>query len=278
MEAVRALRPACASCDESLSDAASEPSDNQTVAAVIDQAIDAAIDDSASIPAGTPPTLIRMLLDTMGRSDPVAVRASVMALTLTEQVRDEALNVLMAARDTTASLMASLFYELARNPADWQRARAEVIALLGTDGILAFEDVKRLKFLRGAINEALRSASVSLPALTATACTRPSLPIAGSRWPTTRSLPTDVVCASSLATTSAGASCRSIAGATSTVRMPTHGGPTAGSDQRRPIPARRRSKRGATDRAWCAGRSSRPLTDSVHRSGARCAVAMTGSC
>lgn len=62
----------------------------------------------------------------------------------------------MAARDTTASLMASLFYELARHPADWHRARAEVIALLGIDGIMAFEDVKRLKFLRAAINEALR--------------------------------------------------------------------------------------------------------------------------
>ena len=65
----------------------------------------------------------------------------------------------MAARDTTASLMASLFYELARHPTDWQRARVEVIALLGTDGILAFEDVKRLRVLRAAINEALRSAA-----------------------------------------------------------------------------------------------------------------------
>jgi cytochrome P450 len=63
---------------------------------------------------------------------------------------------MMAARDTTASLIASLLYELSKHPDVQTRLRAEVKERLGDDMRLSFEDVKHLKLLRAVINETLR--------------------------------------------------------------------------------------------------------------------------
>lgn len=48
-----------------------------------------------------------------------------------ERVGDELLNVLVAGRDTTASLLSHMFFLLARNPECWKRLRAEVASLGG---------------------------------------------------------------------------------------------------------------------------------------------------
>jgi cytochrome P450 len=62
----------------------------------------------------------------------------------------------MAARDTTASLISSVMYELARNATIQQELREEVYRSIGEDSPLTFEDVKQLPLLRAVINESLR--------------------------------------------------------------------------------------------------------------------------
>lgn len=69
---------------------------------------------------------------------------------------DEMLNVLMAARDTTASLIASTMYELASNPDIQDAARQEVLNFVGAEDHVSFQDVKNLKTLRAVLNETLR--------------------------------------------------------------------------------------------------------------------------
>lgn len=67
------------------------------------------------------------------------------------------LNVLMAARDTTASLITSTVYELACNPEVQEAVRQEVLEFIGQEDRVSFQDVKNLKLLRAVLNETLRS-------------------------------------------------------------------------------------------------------------------------
>jgi cytochrome P450 len=62
----------------------------------------------------------------------------------------------MAARDTTASLIASIAYELACHPAVQVALRDEIQENLGDDETLTFQGVKHLKLMRAVINETLR--------------------------------------------------------------------------------------------------------------------------
>lgn len=77
-------------------------------------------------------------------------------------LRDEALNIMLAGRSTTASLLLSIFYELARNPDVWNKLRTEVIRCFGKGELpeelanLTFENLKRCVYLRYVINETLR--------------------------------------------------------------------------------------------------------------------------
>lgn len=73
-----------------------------------------------------------------------------------EVIRYEAVNILLAARDTTASLLTSCVYELAGRDELWTKLRTEVSQLNGSS--ISFEDVRELKFLRAVINETLRFA------------------------------------------------------------------------------------------------------------------------
>lgn len=65
------------------------------------------------------------------------------------------LNVLLAARDTTASLLTSCIYELAGRDELWTKLRDELPA--GQDLSISLEDIQKLKLLRAVINETLRS-------------------------------------------------------------------------------------------------------------------------
>ena len=72
-------------------------------------------------------------------------------------IRDNLLNVLLAGRDTTASLLSSVFYFLARNSRVWEKLRREVVGEFGDrrrrgNGI-THARVKDLTYLRYVLNE-----------------------------------------------------------------------------------------------------------------------------
>ena len=70
------------------------------------------------------------------------------------KIRSELLNILLAGRDTTASLLSNVWFELSKRPDVWTRLRREVDSL---DGELpTFENLKDMKYLRAVLNESLR--------------------------------------------------------------------------------------------------------------------------
>lgn len=72
-------------------------------------------------------------------------------------IRDNLLNVLLAGRDTTASLLSSVFYFLARNPWVWEKLRREVVGEFGDchrrGNEITDARVKNLTYLRYVLNE-----------------------------------------------------------------------------------------------------------------------------
>ena len=67
------------------------------------------------------------------------------------KIQDELLNILLAGRDTTASLLAHVWYILARRPDVFEKLRAEVMRV-GTDRP-TFEQIKEMKYLQYVMNE-----------------------------------------------------------------------------------------------------------------------------
>lgn len=67
------------------------------------------------------------------------------------RVLDELMNVLLAGRDTTASLLGNLFFMLAKNPAIWAMVREEVAVLQGR--IPTYEELRSLKYVQCCVNE-----------------------------------------------------------------------------------------------------------------------------
>lgn len=74
-------------------------------------------------------------------------------------LRDQMLNILLAGRDTTASLLSSSFYYLARYPRVWQRLREEILATFppseSTDSI-TIARLREVRYLKHFLNEVLR--------------------------------------------------------------------------------------------------------------------------
>ncbi|KAF2144836.1 uncharacterized protein K452DRAFT_349808 [Aplosporella prunicola CBS 121167] len=70
------------------------------------------------------------------------------------QLRNELLSVMLAARDTTASLLSSVFHALARNPRVWHKLREEVDALGGS--LPDYTALKDMQYLKSVLNETLR--------------------------------------------------------------------------------------------------------------------------
>lgn len=66
-------------------------------------------------------------------------------------LRDEAMNIMIAGRDTTASLLSNLFVALAKNPEIWKRLHAEVQELNGQKP--DYETLRNMKYLRNSLNE-----------------------------------------------------------------------------------------------------------------------------
>ena len=67
------------------------------------------------------------------------------------QIRSELLNILLAGRDTTASLLSDVWFILARRPDVWQKLRTEVDALDGEPP--TYQQIKEMKYLRAVLNE-----------------------------------------------------------------------------------------------------------------------------
>ncbi|KAL8645771.1 MAG: hypothetical protein Q9226_007150 [Calogaya cf. arnoldii] len=98
------------------------------------------------------------------------------------RIRTELLNVLLAGRDTTASLLSDVWWTISREPRVWTRLQKEVQALetpLGEERPL-FEELKDMKYLRAVLNESLRLRP-AVPANSRQAVTDTTLPFGGGK-------------------------------------------------------------------------------------------------
>lgn len=68
------------------------------------------------------------------------------------RVRDEILNVLLAGRDTTASLLGNMWFTLARRPDIWAKLQREIEETLQGKRP-TFEQLKDMKYLKAVMNE-----------------------------------------------------------------------------------------------------------------------------
>ncbi|KAH9865915.1 hypothetical protein IAQ61_008651 [Plenodomus lingam] len=68
-----------------------------------------------------------------------------------KRIREELINILLAGRDTTASLLSNMFFELARRPEIWAKLREEVESLGGERP--SYEQLRGLKYLKWCLNE-----------------------------------------------------------------------------------------------------------------------------
>jgi len=68
-----------------------------------------------------------------------------------KQLRDELLNILLAGRDTTASLLSHTFHVLARRPDIWRKLKAEIDELDGEKP--DYETLRNLKYLKYVLTE-----------------------------------------------------------------------------------------------------------------------------
>lgn len=71
-----------------------------------------------------------------------------------ERILDESMNLLLAGRDTTASLLTNLFFMLAKNPEIWEKVRKEVAVLEGRPP--TYEELRSFRYIHCCMNESLR--------------------------------------------------------------------------------------------------------------------------
>ena len=72
-----------------------------------------------------------------------------------EEVRDQVVSLIAAGYETTSAAMAWAVHLLLATPGCWERARAEVVEVLG-DPVPVKEDLRRSICLNGVVHEALR--------------------------------------------------------------------------------------------------------------------------
>lgn len=66
-------------------------------------------------------------------------------------ITDQLFSIMFAGRDTTANLLGTVFFLLARDPGVWTKLRKEVLALDGRKP--SFEDLKSMTYLDWVLNE-----------------------------------------------------------------------------------------------------------------------------
>jgi cytochrome P450 len=74
-----------------------------------------------------------------------------------KRLRDELINILLAGRDTTASLLSNMFFEIAKQPHIYQKLQEEVASLDGR--MPTYEELRNLKYVKWCLQEC----KVSLP-------------------------------------------------------------------------------------------------------------------
>lgn len=72
-----------------------------------------------------------------------------------KRIREELINILLAGRDTTASLLSNMFFEVAKRPEIYAKLRDEVAALNGRAP--TYEELRNLKYVKYCLNESLRT-------------------------------------------------------------------------------------------------------------------------
>jgi len=73
-----------------------------------------------------------------------------------QMIANELINLLLAARDTSASMLTFTTYLLAMHPEVMDRARQEVLEIVGDSAAPTYEQIKNMRYLRAVINEVLR--------------------------------------------------------------------------------------------------------------------------
>ncbi|KAI4623404.1 hypothetical protein J4E83_004798 [Alternaria metachromatica] len=71
-----------------------------------------------------------------------------------KRIREELINILLAGRDTTASLLSNMFFQIAKRPDIYAKLREEVAALGGRTP--TYEELRNLKYVKWCLNESLR--------------------------------------------------------------------------------------------------------------------------
>lgn len=92
------------------------------------------------------------------------------------RIRSELLNILLAGRDTTASLLSNVWWMISRRPDVWNRLREEVATLNGEQP--TYEQLKDLKYVRAVLNESLRLYPI-VPVNSRQAVVDTTLPVGG---------------------------------------------------------------------------------------------------
>ncbi|CAG8393327.1 unnamed protein product [Penicillium salamii] len=98
-----------------------------------------------------------------------------------KMLRDSMLNILLAGRDTTASLLSSTFFYLSRHQNVWNRLRGEITKVFGdaeTQAEITHAKLKDIPYLRYVLNEVLRL-QPPVPANFRVATKDTSLPVGG---------------------------------------------------------------------------------------------------
>jgi cytochrome P450 len=75
-----------------------------------------------------------------------------------KRIRDELINILLAGRDTTASLLSNMFFQLAKKPEIYAKLREEVASFEGRTP--SYEELRSLKYVKWCLNECKSSASL----------------------------------------------------------------------------------------------------------------------
>lgn len=71
-----------------------------------------------------------------------------------KEIRDQLLNILLAARDTTASLLSNTFNVISKRPDVWSKLREEVNQFEGRRP--SYEELRNMKYVKYVLNESLR--------------------------------------------------------------------------------------------------------------------------
>ncbi|KAJ7435029.1 cytochrome P450 monooxygenase pc-1 [Mycena galericulata] len=71
-------------------------------------------------------------------------------------LKDEMLNILLAGRDTTMTVLTFVVYFLSVDPGVCARLRTEILAQVGSTRVPTYEDIREMRYLRAVINETMR--------------------------------------------------------------------------------------------------------------------------